>query len=129
LKANVTKADANWPGLVEKNGVAGGKSLVNVDKKGVALGGYDPVSYFADGKPVMGDEKIEGTYNGALYHFVSQEHRATLKITRRSMRPLMAVIVVMPRALEKCARPIHWSGPSRMASSSCNTPKARQTFG
>jgi YHS domain-containing protein len=76
LKGNLVKADQNWPGLVEKNGVLNGKSLVNVDRKGVAVGGYDPVSYFTEGKPMAGDPKIEGTYNGALYHFVSQEHRA-----------------------------------------------------
>lgn len=51
LKENIVKADANWPGLVAKNGVFGGKTLVFTDKKGVALGGYDPVAYFADGAP------------------------------------------------------------------------------
>ncbi len=79
LKSNIVKADQNWPGLVEKNGVFGGKTLVNVDRKGIALGGYDPVAYFTDGKALKGDPKIEGTYNGALYHFVSQEHRATFE--------------------------------------------------
>jgi len=79
LTPNVQKADANWPGLVARNGVFGGKTLVFTDKKGVALEGYDPVSYFTDGKPVKGDKKIEATFNGALYHFVSQEHRATFE--------------------------------------------------
>ena len=79
LKENVIKADANWPGLVAKNGVLGGKTLVFTDKKGVALGGYDPVTYFADGAPKKGDEKIEATFNGALYHFVSQDNRATFE--------------------------------------------------
>src|SRR5271166_1754678 len=74
LKGNVMKADENWPGLVAYNG-SGGKSLVLTDRKGVALEGYDPISYFTDGKPAKGDSKIEGTYDGALYHFVSQEHR------------------------------------------------------
>lgn len=79
LKANVVKADANWPGLVTKNGVAGGKALVFTDKKGVALGGYDAVTYFTDGAPQKGDPKIEATFNGALYHFMSQENRATFE--------------------------------------------------
>ncbi len=74
LKGNLVKADQNWPGLVVRNGT-GGKTLVFTDKKGVALGGYDPVSYFTDGKPAKGDPKIEAIFNGALYHFVSQEHR------------------------------------------------------
>jgi len=79
LKENVIKADANWPGLVAKNGVFGGKTLVFTDKKGVALGGYDPVTYFADGAPMKGHAKIEATFNGALYHFVSQDNRATFE--------------------------------------------------
>ena len=74
LKGNIVKADQNWPGLVARNGT-GGKTLVLTDKKGVALEGYDPISYFADGNPAKGDSKIEATYNGALYHFVSQAHR------------------------------------------------------
>jgi YHS domain-containing protein len=64
----------NWSGLVVRNGT-GGKTLVQTDKNGVALEGYDPVSYFTDGKPAKGDAAIEATFNAALYHFVSQEHR------------------------------------------------------
>jgi YHS domain-containing protein len=78
VPGNLTKANANWPGLVSKNGTSA-KSLVNVDARGVAIEGYDPVSYFTDGKPMKGDNKIEATYNGALYHFVSQAHRETFE--------------------------------------------------
>lgn len=74
LKGNIVKADQNWPGLVVRNGT-GGKTLVFTDRKGVALESYDPVSYFTDARPIKGDPKIEATFNGALYHFVSQEHR------------------------------------------------------
>jgi len=74
LAGNRVKADANWPGLVDKNG-GSAHELLFLDKQGVALGGYDPVNYFTDSKPAKGDAKIEATYNGALYHFVSQEHR------------------------------------------------------
>lgn len=78
LAANVVKADRNWPGLVAKNGHLDGV-LVNVDKRGVALGGYDPVTYFNGGSPQSGDAGIEATYGGAKYHFVSQENRATFE--------------------------------------------------
>jgi YHS domain-containing protein len=78
LKGNVMKADENWPGLVTRNG-SGGKTLVFTNKKGVALQGYDPVSYFTEGNPAKGDPKIEATFNGALYHFVSQQHRETFE--------------------------------------------------
>ncbi|MFO1512847.1 MAG: YHS domain-containing (seleno)protein [Verrucomicrobiota bacterium] len=79
LKDNVKQADVNWPGLLARNGVYGGKTLVFTDKRGVALEGYDPVNYFTNGKPAKGDNKIEATFNGALYHFVSQENRATFE--------------------------------------------------
>jgi YHS domain-containing protein len=73
LGANVVKADANWPSLVARNGT-GGKSLLFTDRKGIAVGGYDPVSYFQNA-PKKGNPKIEATFNGALYHFLSQENR------------------------------------------------------
>jgi YHS domain-containing protein len=79
LKQNVAKADANWPGLVAKNGVFGGRTLVYTDRKGIGLGGYDPVTYFTDSQPKKGDSRTEATFNGALYHFVSQDNRATFE--------------------------------------------------
>lgn len=78
LKNNVAMADHNWPDLVEKNGAVG-RPLVYVDKAGVALGGYDPTTYFVGGSPKAGDAQIEATYGGAKYHFVSQENRATFE--------------------------------------------------
>lgn len=78
VPANLAKADANWPGLVERNGT-GGKVLVNVDKDGVALEGHDPVAYFTVGKPVAGDKEIDAVYNGAKYYFSSKENRETFE--------------------------------------------------
>ncbi len=71
---NLDKADANWPDLVAKHGKTA-KILVNVDRAGVALMGYDPVAYFTEGKPVMGDPMHAAVYGGAEYHFASEEHR------------------------------------------------------
>lgn len=111
LAPNVQKADANWPGLVARNGVFGGKSLVFTDKKGVALEGYDPVSYFTDGKPVKGDKKIEATFNGALYHFVSQEHRATFEKDPTKYAPAYGGFCGYAASVGKVrpANPLIWS--------------------
>ena len=79
LAGNVAKADRNWPGLVAKNGT-GGPWLVNVDGDGVAVSGYDVVAYFSDGKPVKGDARFESTFDGALYHFASAEHRVQFEL-------------------------------------------------
>ena len=78
LEGNLVKADGYWPGLVAKNG-SRGRSLLQLDKKGVALGGCDPIGYFVDGKPVKGDPSIYATFGGAIYHFASQQHRETFE--------------------------------------------------
>lgn len=51
-------------------------SAVNVDTAGVAVHGYDPVAYFTQGGPVLGDAAFSATHDGATYRFASAEHRA-----------------------------------------------------
>jgi YHS domain-containing protein len=53
-----------------------GKTIVNVDKQGMALQGYDPVAFFTDQKPVKGTAGIQSTYHGAIYLFATAEHKA-----------------------------------------------------
>jgi YHS domain-containing protein len=50
--------------------------LVNVDKDGVILDGYDPVAFFTDNKPVKGSNALQSKYDGAIYYFASAEHKA-----------------------------------------------------
>lgn len=45
------------------------------DDTGTALGGYDPVSYFAEG-PLPGDPARTATHNGATYRFATDENKA-----------------------------------------------------
>lgn len=54
--------------------LAGGYQ-VNVDEHGLAIHGYDPVSYFTDGKPVTGDAALTAEHDGATYRFASAAHR------------------------------------------------------
>ena len=49
---------------------------VNVTITGLALRGYDPVAYFTDGKPVLGDYTITAQQDGATYRFASEDHKA-----------------------------------------------------
>jgi YHS domain-containing protein len=109
-KGNVVKADQNWPGLVARNGT-GGKTLVQTDKRGVALEGYDTISYFTDGMPAKGDPKIEATYNGALYHFVSQEHRETFEKSPSKYAPAYGGFCGYAASVGKVrpANPLIWS--------------------
>jgi len=58
-------------------GTPGSTSAINVDEHGVALGGYDAVSYFETGEPTHGKETIVASYGGARYLFASEAHRKT----------------------------------------------------
>jgi len=51
------------------------KTLLNLDKTGVAIQGYDPVAFFTDSKPVKGKSEYLAQHNGAIYYFASKEHR------------------------------------------------------
>jgi YHS domain-containing protein len=52
------------------------KSLLNLDKSGVALQGYDPVAFFTQNRPVKGNPQFESKYAGARYFFSSAEDKA-----------------------------------------------------
>lgn len=43
----------------------------------VILSGYDTVSYFTEEAPVQGNSGISSVYDGAIYHFASEENRDT----------------------------------------------------
>lgn len=47
------------------------KKLLNVDKDGVAVHGYDPMAYFLEGKAVKGEPQFQSSYAGATYYFQS----------------------------------------------------------
>ena len=42
----------------------------------VALKGYDPISYFTDGKPEKGSSEFTFAFDDTTYWFTSAEHRA-----------------------------------------------------
>jgi YHS domain-containing protein len=48
---------------------------VNTDSAGVALKGYDVVTYFTDGKPVKGSTAHEHHWAGATWRFATPENR------------------------------------------------------
>ncbi len=51
------------------------KTLLNLDKSGVAIQGYDPVAFFTDHKPVTGKPEFASKHDGAVYRFASKEHQ------------------------------------------------------
>jgi len=63
------------------------KTLLNLDKAGVAIQGYDPVAFFTDHKPVKGDEKFLVKHGGAIYLFASKDHRDSFKADPAKYEP------------------------------------------
>jgi len=45
----------------------------------VAVGGYDPVAYFTDGRPVRGAAQFRITHQGYEYRFANAEHLAAFR--------------------------------------------------
>ena len=50
-------------------------STANLDKAGISLQGYDPVSYFRGDQPKKGDSKIQTKFGDAIYLFASEENK------------------------------------------------------
>ena len=55
------------------------KTLLNLDKNGAAIQGYDPVAFFTEKKPVKGSPEFPARYKGATYYFASRENRDAFK--------------------------------------------------
>lgn len=49
---------------------------INTDARNLALKGYDPVAYFADGKPIPGLPTLPYEWNGAVWRFANAANRA-----------------------------------------------------
>jgi len=64
------------------------KTLLNLDKTGVAIQGYDPVAFFTDNKPLKGKPEFPARHNGALYYFASKEHRELFKSDPAKYEPV-----------------------------------------
>jgi YHS domain-containing protein len=61
-------------------------SAINTEY-GLAIKGYDPVSYFTTGTPTPGVAQFSTTYKGATYRFVSAENRDRFLATPEKFLP------------------------------------------
>ena len=55
--------------------------------KGVAVGGYDPVAYFNEHKPVPGKPDISYSWKGATWRFASEQNRDAFKAMPEKYAP------------------------------------------
>lgn len=63
------------------------ESSLNLRKGGLALGGYDPLSYFREESPVKGDPKLALEVAGARYLFASEENLAAFAAEPQKYQP------------------------------------------
>ncbi|MHA7100250.1 YHS domain-containing (seleno)protein [Roseivirga pacifica] len=56
-------------------------------KRGIAIQGYDPVSYFEKGEAEKGLESIQYKYNGATYLFASSAHKQAFEANPAQYEP------------------------------------------
>ncbi|CAB1072000.1 hypothetical protein D1AOALGA4SA_1415 [Olavius algarvensis Delta 1 endosymbiont] len=63
--------------LVFSSSIYAGNVLKGLDRDsfGVAIKGYDSVAYFTEGRAVKGNEKYSFSWNEAVWHFSSADHR------------------------------------------------------
>ena len=52
-----------------------------------ALGGYDPVAYFKDGKPVKGKSDVTYEWKGVTWRFANEANRDAFKATPEAYAP------------------------------------------
>lgn len=66
-------------------GAANKTHIYNLDN-GLAMAGYDPVSYFK-GKPMKGSSGITTVYDGVTYHFANQQDLDAFKKNPAAYEP------------------------------------------
>ena len=52
-----------------------------------AVGGYDPVAYFTEGRPVEGKRDITWTWKGATWRFANEKNRDAFKAAPETYAP------------------------------------------
>jgi len=67
--------------------LAASPEIFTSNGSGLAMGGYDAVAYFKDGKPVPGSKDITTSWKGATWRFVSAENRDAFAAKPESYAP------------------------------------------
>jgi hypothetical protein len=61
--------------IVSKGAYATTERIVVDRHTGLAIAGYDPVAFYTDGKPILGDPDLEYSYGGAVWRFANIGNR------------------------------------------------------
>src|SRR5690606_11723658 len=74
-----------WPGMAHAQPVV--TTIVTDPLTGVAMEGYDPVTYFTDPQPMRGSPDFEYHWRGVPWYFVSEANRDVFKRTPEIYAP------------------------------------------
>lgn len=67
--------------------VAAEKSLLNLDREGVAIQGHDPVAFFNVKAALKGKPEFTSAYHGAKYQFYSAKNQAAFEAEPTKYEP------------------------------------------
>ena len=78
--------------------------------KGIALKGYDPVAYFATGRPTPGTDEFTEPWKGATYRFASADNRELFKADPEKYLPQYGGYCAYAMSLNRIADidPVRW---------------------
>lgn len=76
-------------------------SVLNLDKQGIAVKGYDPVAYFSESAALLGSSSFTATHQGATYQFASAANRDAFKANPDAYAPAYGGFCAMGVALDK----------------------------
>ena len=93
--------------LLVSRGVAGqpAEQLLNCAPEGIAVGGYDLVSYHQDGGPVQGAEKYSAQLDGLTYLFANAANLATFRQSPAQFLPVYRGYCAATLAMGRLACP------------------------
>ena len=79
MKALLLAASAAAFTLIGQAALAGAAEIYTGRFSDLAVGGYNPVAYFEDGKPVKGTKEFSYSYEGATWLFASADNLEQFK--------------------------------------------------
>ena len=76
----------------------------------LAIGGYDAVAYFTDGRPVLGKPEFQYAWDEARYRFASTQHMTSFRADPDRFAPQFAgsCAMAMSRGMKVEANPENW---------------------
>ncbi len=102
---------AAWLAVIVPGGAATTEYLVVDRHSGLAIGGFDPLAYFIDGKPQLGKGEFELRHAGAVWRFRNEGNRAAFAASPEVYAPRFGGYDVtgIARGVGLAGSPLFWT--------------------